>query len=119
MDSWETVNPKLFIGDFLLLLVFISQGIETHNSDSSFLEILVPFLISMLIMIPLFYKIGFLKLDNNPEYVKSLRIWVSTISIGVLIRFVMNMAFEPLFLFVIICYSLTTSGIIRMAHSRF
>ena len=119
MDSWETVNPKLFIGDFLLLLVFISQGIETHNSDSSFLEILVPFLISMLIMIPLFYKIGFLKMDNKPEYVKSLRIWISTISIGVLIRFVMNNAFEPLFLFVIICYFLTTSGIIRFVHSRF
>jgi hypothetical protein len=113
------VNPKLFVGDFVLLLVFISQGMETHNSDSSFLEILVPFLISMLIMVPLFYKIGFLKVDNKPEYVKSLRIWVSTISIGVLIRFVMNMAFEPLFLFVIICYSLTTSGIIRAVHSRF
>ena len=99
------MNPKLFVGDFILLLVFISQGMETHNSDSSFLEILVPFLISMLIMVPLFYKIGFLKVDNKAEYVKSLRIWVSTISIGVLIRFVMNMAFEPLFLFVIICYS--------------
>ena len=97
------MNPKLFVGDFVLLLVFISQGMETHNSDSSFLEILVPFLISMLIMVPLFYKIGFLKIDNKAEYVKSLRIWVSTISIGVLIRFVMNMAFEPLFLFVIIC----------------
>ena len=113
------MNPKLFVGDFVLLLVFISQGMETHNSDSSFLEILVPFLISMLIMIPLFYKIGFLKVNNKAEYVKSLRIWVSTISIGVLIRFVMNMAFEPLFLFVIICYSLTTSGIIRVVHSRF
>ena len=113
------MNPKLFVGDFVLLLVFISQGMETHNSDSSFLEILVPFLISMLIMVPLFYKIGFLKVDNKAEYVKSLRIWVSTISIGVLIRFVMNMAFEPLFLFVIICYSLTTSGIIRAAHSQF
>ena len=113
------MNPKLFVGDFVLLLVFISQGMETHNSDSSFLEILVPFLISMLIMVPLFYKIGVLKVDNKAEYVKSLRIWVSTISIGVLIRFVMNMAFEPLFLFVIICYSLTTSGIIRAAHSQF
>ena len=119
MDSWETVNPKLFIGDFALLLVFISQGMETHNSGSSFLEILVPFVISMLIMVPLFYKVGFLKLDNNPEYIKSLRIWVSIISIGVLIRFVMNNAFESLFLFVIICYFLTTSGIIRLVHSRF
>ena len=119
MDSWETVNPKIFIGDFALLLVFISQGMETHNSGSSFLEILVPFVISMLIMVPLFYKVGFLKLDNNPEYIKSLRIWVSIISIGVLIRFVMNNAFEPLFLFVIICYFLTTSGIIRLVHSRF
>ena len=119
MDSWETVNPKLFIGDFALLLVFISQGMETHNSGSSFLEILVPFVISMLIMVPLFYKVGFLKLDNNPEYIKSLRIWVSIISIGVLIRFVMNNAFEPLFLFVIICYFLTTSGIIRLVHNRF
>ena len=70
-------------------------------------------------MIPLFYKIGFLKLDDKPEYVKSLRIWVSTISIGVLIRFVMNMAFEPLFLFVIICYSLSTSGIARLIHKQF
>ena len=113
------MNPKLFIGDFALLLIFISQGTETHNSDSSFLEILIPFLISMLIMIPLFYKIGFLKMDNKPEYVKSLRIWVSTISIGVLIRFVMNNAFEPLFLFVIICYFLTTSGIIRLVHNWF
>ena len=119
MDSWETVNPKLFIGDFVLLLVFISQGMETHNSGSSFLEILVPFVISMLIMVPLFYKVGFLKLDNNPEYIKSLRIWVSIISIGVLIRFVMNNAFDSLFLFVIICYFLTTSGIIRLVHSRF
>ena len=113
------MNPKLFVGDFILLLIFINQGMETHNSDSSFLEILVPFLISMLIMVPLLYKIGFLKVDNKPEYIKSLRIWVSTISIGVLIRFVMNMAFEPLFLFVIICYALTTSGIIRAVHSRF
>ena len=113
------MNPKLFVGDFILLLIFISQGMETHNSDSSFLEILVPFLTSMLIMIPLFYKIGFLKVNNKTEYVKSLRIWISTISIGVLIIFVMNMAFEPLFLFVIICYSLTTSGIIRVVHSRF
>ena len=113
------MNPKLFIGDFALLLIFISQGTETHNSDSSFLEILIPFLISMLIMIPLFYKIGFIKIDNKPEYVKSLRIWVSTISIGVLIRFVMNNAFEPLFLFVIIRYFLTTSGIIRLVHNRF
>jgi len=112
------LNPKLFIGDFVLLLVFISEGMETHKSESNFLEILVPFLISMLITIPLFYKIGFLKLDNNQEYVKSLRIWISTISMGVLIRFVSNMAFEPLFLFVMICYSLTTSGIIRFVHSR-
>lgn len=92
---------------------------ETHNSEASFLEILIPFLISIIIMIPLFYKIGFLKLDDKPEYVKSLRIWVSTISIGVLIRFVMNMAFEPLFLFVIICYSLSTSGIARLIHKQF
>jgi len=92
---------------------------ETHNSEASFLEILIPFLISILIIIPLFYKIGFLKLDKNQEYVKSLRIWVSTISIGVLIRFVMNMAFEPLFLFVIVCYSLSTSGIARLIHKQF
>ena len=113
------MNPKLFVADFILLLVFISQGMETHNSEVSFLEILIPFLISILIIIPLFYKIGFLKLDKNQEYVKSLRIWVSTISIGVLIRFVINMAFEPLFLFVIICYSLSTSGITRLIHKQF
>ena len=113
------MNPKLFIGDFAFLLFFVSQGIETHNSEASVLEILLPFVISMIIIWPLFYKIGFLKIDETPEYIKSLRVWISTITIGVLIRFVMNLAFEPLFLLVIISYSLATSGTIRLIHKQF
>ncbi len=113
------MNPKLFIGDLAFLLFFVSQGIETHDSEASFLEILMPFVISMIIIWPLFYKIGFLKVDENPEYIKSLRVWISTITIGVLIRFVTNLAFEPLFLLVIISYSLATSGTIRLIHRQF
>ena len=67
----------------------------------------------------MFYKIGFLKIDENSEYIKSLRVWISTITIGVLIRFVMNLAFEPLFLLVILAYTLATSGTIRLIHSQF
>ena len=113
------MNPKLFIGDLAFLLFFVSQGIETHDSEASFLEILMPFVISMIIIWPLFYKIGFLKIDENAEYIKSLRVWISTITIGVLIRFVMKLAFEPLFLLVIISYSLATSGTIRLIHRQF
>ena len=113
------MNPKLFIGDFAFLLFFVSEGIETHNSDSSFLEILLPFVISMILILPIFYKIGFLKVDENPEYIKSLRVWISTITIGVLIRFMMNLAFEPLLLLVIVAYSFATSGTIRLIHRQF
>ena len=113
------MNPKLFIGDFAFLLFFVSQGIETHNSDASFLEILLPFAISMVVIFPIFSKIGFLIIDENPEYIKSLRVWISTITIGVLVRFVMNLAFEPLFLLVIVAYSLGTSGTIRLIHKQF
>ena len=62
---------------------------------------------------------GFLKIDENPEYIKSLRVWISTITIGVLIRLVMNLAFEPLFLLVILAYTLGTSGTIRLIHRQF
>ena len=113
------MNPKLFIADSAFLLFFVSEGIETHNSDSSFLEILLPFVISMILILPIFYKIGFLKVDDSPEYIKSLRVWISTITIGVLIRFVMNLAFEPLFLLVIVAYALGTSGTIRLIHKQF
>ncbi len=113
------MNPKLFLGDFAFLLFFVSQGIETHNSEAGFLEILLPFVISIIIIWPLFYKIGFLKIDETPEYIKSLRVWLSTITIGVLIRFVMNLAFEPLFLLVIVAYTLGTSGTIRLIHRQF
>tara|TARA_X000001036_G_C20106799_1_gene573531 strand:- start:35 stop:379 length:345 start_codon:yes stop_codon:yes gene_type:complete len=113
------LNPKLFIADLAFLLFFVSEGIETHNSDSSFLEILLPFVISMILILPIFYKIGFLKVDKNPEYIKSLRVWISMITIGVLIRFVMDLAFEPLFLLVIVAYTLATSGTIRLIHKQF
>ena len=113
------MNAKFFIGDFVFLMFFVSQGIETHNSEASFLEILLPFVISMILILPIFYKIGFLKVDDSPEYIKSLRVWISMITIGVLIRFVMNLAFEPLFLLVIVAYTLGTSGTIRLIHRQF
>ena len=113
------MNPKLFIGDFVFLLLFISQGIESHDSESSFFEILLPFFISFILVFSFFHKIGFIKIDNKPEYVKSTRVWVSAIAIGVMIRFVINLSFEPLFFFVIVCYSITTSGTIRIIHNQF
>ena len=113
------MNPKLFIGDFVFLLMFISQGMETHDSDSSFLEILLPFIISLALVFPFFYKIGFIKIDKKPEYVKSTRVWISAITIGAMIRFVMNMSFEPTFLLVIVFYSIATSGFIRIIHKQF
>ena len=113
------MNPKLFIADFVFLLMFISQGMETHDSEASFLEILLPFIISLALVFPFFYKIGFIKIDNKPEYVKSTRVWISAITIGAMIRFVMNMAFEPTFLLVIVFYSIATSGFIRIIHKQF
>ncbi len=113
------MNPKLFIGDFVFLLIFISQGMETHDSEASFISILLPFIISFALVFPFFYKIGFVKFDNKPEYVKSARVWISVIAIGVMIRFVMNLAFEPTFLIVIVFYSIATSGIVRFIHNQF
>jgi hypothetical protein len=92
---------------------------ETHDSKSSFFEILLPFIISLALVFPFFHKIGFIKIDNKPEYVKSMRAWISAVAIGVLIRFVMNVALEPLFFFVIVGYSIATSGTIRIIHKQF
>lgn len=113
------MNVKLFLFDFAFLLFFVTQGRETHNSDDSALIILTPFLISIISIIPFFYKIGFLTINEDAEYVKSLRIWMAIIVTGTLIRFVLKSKFETLFLLVIIIYSLGMSGLSRVVHNQF
>jgi len=112
------MNPKLFIGDFIFLLFFISQGIDTHHSDSNFFVVLFPFLVSITLMFPLLTKINFIEINEESEYVRSTRVWIATIAVGTLIRFVLNSSFEPMFLFVIICYSIMMSGVMRIIHSQ-
>jgi len=113
------LNPKFFIGDFGLLLFFVSQGRETHNSEGSFIEILLPFLVSITLIMGLLYRIGFITVDNDPEYVKSLRVWVSAIAVGALIRFIIQASFEPLFFLVVVSYTIAFSGTIRVIHKLF
>ena len=113
------MNVKFFIGDFGLLLFFVSQGRETHDSEGSFIEILLPFLISIALIIGLLYRIGFITVDNNPEHVKSLRVWVSAIAIGALIRFIIQGSFEPLFFLVVVSYTIAFSGTMRIIHKLF
>jgi len=110
------MNHRLFIADFVCLICFILQGMEIHGSEGSVIEILIPFLISIPIVIGMFYWIGFIRVDNEPEYVKGVRVWTSAIAIGAMIRFVSEKAFEPTFLIVILFYTIMTSGTTRMIH---
>ena len=112
------MNPKLFITDFALLLVFMLQGMETHDSESSFVEILLPYATALILIIPALYKIGFIQIDDNPEYVKSLRVWMAMILFGTMIRFIMNDSFAIMYLIVITGYSIITSGTARLIHSK-
>ena len=116
--SRATVNPKLFIADFAFLLVFVLQGMETHDSGSSFLEILLPYAAAIVFIMPALYKIGFIQNNENPEYVKSLRVWMAVILFGTMIRFIMNDNFAIMYLVVIAGYSIFTSGTIRLFHSK-
>jgi hypothetical protein len=112
------VNPKLFIADFAFLLVFVLQGMETHDSGSSFLEILLPYAAAIVFIMPALYKIGFIEINDNLEYVKSLRVWMAMILFGTMIRFIMNDSFAIMYLIVITGYSIITSGTARLIHSK-
>ena len=112
------MNHKFFIADIVFLIAFIVQGMETHNSGTSFVDILIPYAIAIIIIIPSFYKIGFIQSDENQEYVKSLRVWMAVIIIGSMIRFILNGNFAVTYLIVIAGYSIITSGTVRLIHSK-
>ena len=112
------MNPKLFIADFAFLLVFVLQGMETHDSESSFVDILLPYAAALILIMTALYKIGFIQINENPEYVKSLRVWMAVILFGTMIRFIINDHFAIMYLVVITGYSVFTSGVIRLFHSK-
>ena len=112
------MNPKFFIVDLVFLIAFIVQGMETHDSESSFIEISMPYAIAVVLIMPAFYKIGFIQLNNDNEHIKSLRVWIAIIFLGTAIRFIMNDNFAIMYLVVIAGYSIFTSGVIRLIHSK-
>ena len=112
------MNTKVFVADIVLLIAFILQGMETHNSGTSFVDILIPYAIAITVIIPGVYKIGFIQINEETEHVKSLRVWMAVIIIGSMIRFIMNGNFAITYLIVIAGYSLITSGVIRLFHSK-
>ena len=113
------MNPKFFIADIVFLIAFIVQGMETHDSESSFVEISMPYAIAIVLTMSTFYKIGFIQLNNDHEHIKSLRVWMAIILLGTMIRFVLNDNFAVMYLIVITAYSLFTSGFVRFVHSKF
>ena len=64
------------------------------------------------------YRIGFIQIDEEPEHVKSLRVWMAIILFGTMIRFIINDNFAIMYLVVITGYSVFTSGVIRLFHSK-
>ena len=117
--SQATVNPRFFILDTVFLIAFILQGMETHDSDSSFLEISLPYISAIIIIMTVLYRIGFIQINEEAEYVKSLRVWMAVILFGTTIRFIMNDNFAIMYLVVITGYSVFTSGFVRVVHSKF
>ena len=113
------MNHKFFIADIVFLIAFILQGMETHDSDSSFLEISLPYISAIIIIMTVLYRIGFIQINEEVEHVKSLRVWMAIILLGTMIRFVLNDNFAIMYLVVITAYSLFTSGFVRFVHSKF
>ena len=113
------MNPRFFILDTVFLIAFILQGMETHDSDSSFLEISLPYISAIIIIMTVLYRIGFIQINEEVEHVKSLRVWMAIILLGTMIRFVLNDNFAIMYLVVITAYSLFTSGFVRFVHSKF
>ena len=112
------MNTKFFIADIVFLVAFIVQGMETHDSESSFIEISMPYAIAVVLIMSTFYKIGFIQLNNEHEHIKSLRVWMAVILFGTMIRFIMNDNFAVMYLVVITGYSLFTSGFVRFVHKQ-
>ena len=112
------MNPKFFIADLVFLIAFIIQGMETHDSDSTFVDISLPYVSAIILIMTILYKIGFIQIDENPEHVKSLRVWMAIILLGTMIRFIINDNFAIMYLVVITGYSVFTSGTIRLIHSK-
>ena len=112
------MNLRFFAIDLVFLIAFIVQGMETHDSESSFIEISMPYAIAVVLVMSTFYKIGFIQLNNNHEHIKSLRVWMAIIILGTMIRFVLNDNFAVMYLVVITAYSLFKSGFVRFVHSK-
>ena len=112
------MNPKFFIADTVFLIAFIVQGMETHDSESSFVEISLPYISAIIIIMTILYRIGFIQIDEEAEHIKSLRVWIAIILFGTMIRFIMNDNFAIMYLVVISGYSIFTSGVIRLFHSK-
>ena len=112
------MNPKFFIADIIFLIAFILQGMETHDSDSSFVEISLPYISAIIIIMTILYRIGFIQINEEVEHVKSLRVWMAVILLGTMIRFIMNDNFAIMYLVVITGYSLFTSGFVRFVHKQ-
>jgi len=112
------MNPKFFIADFLFLIAFILQGMETHDSGSSFVEISLPYISAIILIMIILYRIGFIQINEDTEHVKSLRVWMAVILFGTMIRFIINDNFAIMYLVVITGYSVFTSGVIRLFHSK-
>ena len=113
------MNPKFFIADFVFLIAFILQGMETHDSESSFVEISLPYISAIILIMTILYKIGFIQINEEVEHVKSLRVWMAVILFGTMIRFIINDNFAMMYLVVITGYSVFTSGTIRLIHKQF
>jgi len=112
------MNPKFFIADLVFLIAFILQGMETHDSESSFVEISLPYVSAIILIMTILYKIGFIQINKETEHVKSLRVWMAVILFGTMIRFIINDNFAMMYLVVITGYSVFTSGVIRLFHSK-
>ena len=112
------MNHKFFIADIVFLIAFILQGMETHDSDSSFLEVSLPYISAIIIIMTVLYRIGFIQINEEIEHVKSLRVWMAVILVGTMIRVIINDNFAIMYLVVITGYSVFTSGVIRLFHSK-
>tara|TARA_Y100001958_G_C21137169_1_gene476884 strand:+ start:224 stop:565 length:342 start_codon:yes stop_codon:yes gene_type:complete len=112
------MNTKVFVADIVLLIAFILQGMETHNSGTSFVDILIPYAIAIMLIMTILYRIGFIQINEKTEHVKSLRVWMAVIIIGSMIRFILNGNFAVTYLIVIAGYSIITSGTVRLIHSK-
>ena len=112
------MNTKVFVADIVLLIAFILQGMETHNSGTSFVDILIPYAIAIMLIMTILYRIRFIQINEETEHVKSLRVWMAIILFGTMIRFIINDNFAVMYLVVIAGYSIITSGFVRFVHKQ-